>query len=436
VHSPSTTRRVLFVSPHYPPDSSAASHRARILVPHLARYGWETVVLTVDPDTIEGRIDPELLSSIPVHVRVVRAPAVPVRRARVAGVGDLGIRALRGLYVEGRRLLAREPFDAVLITTYPVYPAWLGPRFKAMSGARFVLDFQDPWVGAWGRTVGPGGRPDLRSRLSRRVAVALERSIVPQADALVAVSSGTLDELATRVPVVRTLPRMELPIGWEPADFAHARTIAPRREHATVTLSYVGTLLPAGYDVVRALFNGTSQLLERHSNARLRLRFVGTSNQTKYDGAPLLSELVPGDLRAIVDEQPERVAYLEAIRLLSQSDVVLVVGTREPHYTASKVYPALASGRPVFALVHENSQATPVLRNAAGVTLVTFDASTTASELANRVSAGLCEALTFVGRGPFDRSNVLDAFRGESLACRLARLLDDVAAPTRTEVHA
>ena len=42
------TRRVLMVSPHFPPDSSAATHRVRLLAPHLAGYGWEPTVVTVD----------------------------------------------------------------------------------------------------------------------------------------------------------------------------------------------------------------------------------------------------------------------------------------------------------------------------------------------------------------------------------------------------
>ena len=35
------SRRVLMVSPHFPPDSSAASHRVRLLAPYLGEHGWE-----------------------------------------------------------------------------------------------------------------------------------------------------------------------------------------------------------------------------------------------------------------------------------------------------------------------------------------------------------------------------------------------------------
>ena len=52
-------------------------------------------------------------------------------------------------------LLEHERFDALFITIYPVYPALLGPLLKKRFRVPLVLDYQDPWVGEWGRTVGP-----------------------------------------------------------------------------------------------------------------------------------------------------------------------------------------------------------------------------------------------------------------------------------------
>src|SRR5262249_62177540 len=85
--------RVLFVSPHFPPDSSAATHRVRLLAPHMAGHGWEPTVVTVDPADYEGTLDPALAASVPDNVRVVRARAWPARLTRPPGVGGLGLRA-------------------------------------------------------------------------------------------------------------------------------------------------------------------------------------------------------------------------------------------------------------------------------------------------------------------------------------------------------
>src|SRR5438045_904098 len=180
------------VSPHFPPDSTGATHRVRLLAPRLREHGWEPTVLTVDPRDYEGALDPALADSLPADLRVVRARAWPARMTRLVGIGDLGLRAFEGLWREASQLLARETFDVVFITIYPAYTALLGPLLKRRFGVPFVLDYQDPWVGEWGRTVGPGadGRPDLRSRISRLVALRLEPLALRAADPITAVSRG------------------------------------------------------------------------------------------------------------------------------------------------------------------------------------------------------------------------------------------------------
>src|SRR5262249_5710723 len=109
----SAPRRVLIVSPHFPPDSSAATHRVRLLGPHLPDAGWPPTIVTVDPSGYEGRLDPDLASLVPPSMDVVRAPAWPAGLTRRIGLGDLGIRALAGLGRACRELLARQRYDVL-----------------------------------------------------------------------------------------------------------------------------------------------------------------------------------------------------------------------------------------------------------------------------------------------------------------------------------
>ncbi|MEO8578452.1 MAG: hypothetical protein ABI556_17200, partial [Gemmatimonadales bacterium] len=118
-------RRVLMISPHFPPDSSAGSHRVRLLAPHLERHGWLPTVLTVDPAYYEGSLDAGLADLVPPSLRVERVRAVPAAASRLIGVGDLGLRSFVGLYRAASRLLATEHYDALYITIYPTYPALL-----------------------------------------------------------------------------------------------------------------------------------------------------------------------------------------------------------------------------------------------------------------------------------------------------------------------
>ena len=104
------------ISPHFPPDATAAAHRVRLLAPHLPAFGWRPTVLTVDERDYEGGLDAGLRALVPDDVEVVRCRAWPAALTRIVGVGDLGLRAMAGLRKAAHALLTRERFDALFIT--------------------------------------------------------------------------------------------------------------------------------------------------------------------------------------------------------------------------------------------------------------------------------------------------------------------------------
>src|SRR4051812_33775123 len=247
--------RVLLVTPHFPPDSSAGTHRVRLLAPHMAAHGWEPTVLTVDRRDYEGAPDAPLDASVPDDLRVIRSRAWPASVTRRFGVGDLGLRAYLGLKHTATALLARERFDAVFITIYPTYPALLGPSLKRDFGVAFVLDYQDPWVGEWGNSVGPDaeGAPDIKSRASRWVAARLEPMALSAADGVTAVSHATYEQALARTPSAHPRATAELPIGWDRRDFEFVTSSRHFADDGCLHVSYVGTLLPAGFDTLRVV---------------------------------------------------------------------------------------------------------------------------------------------------------------------------------------
>jgi len=436
----SEMRRVLMVSPHFPPDSSAASHRVRLLAPHLPAAGWSPTVLTVKPAAYEGRLDVDLAALVAPSLRVERADAWPAAITRRAGLGDLGLRAFTGLYRACRSLLARERFDALFITIYPTYPALLGPLLKRRFSIPFVLDYQDPWVGAWGRTVGGGanGRPDWKSRVSRQIAVWLEPRALAAADGVVAVSQGTLDGIVERIPSAARLPHDAIPLGFDAADFAavdgrRGGAAAWDRHDGLVHLGYVGTLLPTGIETLRLLLRALDRARREDPNAsRLRLHFIGTSNRsesTAYRVRPIAAECGVAD---VVSETPGRVDYLDALALLTQASGILLLGSSEPHYTASKLYPALLAKRPLLALFHEASSVVSILRAVGGeptVRIVTYGDTPSADDAVAAVACHLRRLAADPTYRPSDVSlDRVAEFSAAVLARRLAALLDRVAA--------
>ena len=427
------------ISPHFPPDTSAGTHRVRLLAPHLPASGWAATVVTVAPEAYEGRLDPDLASLVPDTLRVVRAPAWRAATARCFGFGDLGLRALTGIRAACERLLASERFDALFITVYPTYPAILGPAIRARHRIPFVLDYQDPWVGAWGRDVGGGahGAPDLRSRMSRAVAARLEPRVVRGADALTAVSARTYEDVLARV--TRAAPRAcaAIPLGFEPADLEGLRR-APRPNRlfdaadGLVHVCYVGTLLPMGIPVLRQVLSAlrTIRTASPAVYGRLRLHFLGTSNGRDPAAAPrvlpIARELGVDD---IVREVAPRLDYLDALNVQVQASALLLMGSTEPHYTPSKVFPAILSRRPIVAAFHEASSAVTLLRSpAAAAAVCTFADEASLDAIGPRV-ARVFEDLA-CGRlapGPVAIPEALRPWSAEALAGRLAGVLDAVA---------
>src|SRR5947207_2083986 len=95
-------RRVLIVSPHFPPINAPDMQRVRMSLPFFSQHGWQASVLAVAPDGSHV-IEPLLTETIPRETPVTRVSAVPLEWSRRIGVGNIALRALPYLYRAGRQ---------------------------------------------------------------------------------------------------------------------------------------------------------------------------------------------------------------------------------------------------------------------------------------------------------------------------------------------
>jgi hypothetical protein len=126
--------------------------------------------------------------------------------------------------------------------------------------------------------------------------------------------------------------------------------------------------LEATFAAIATLKARTPQLYER-----LRFVFIGTSNQPVDAAAEVVMPFARrAGIADIVKEEPRRVAYLDALNILMRADALLMLGSDEPHYTPSKLYPVLLAKRPALGVFHEESSACPIAEAVGGIKLIKF----------------------------------------------------------------
>jgi hypothetical protein len=201
------------------------------------------------------------------------------------------------------------------------------------------------------------------------------------------------------------------------------------REDA-INISYVGTMLPRSEPLIAAVFSAVGKLAASDERwvRRLRLNFVGTSNQPSGFGAFKIMALAERyGISDFVSETPQRVPYLQALDLLANSHALILIGSDEPHYTASKIYPALLSGRPILALFHRASSAYEILQRSGGARVIGFETHEELRATTDAIANALREvALTPQAVGSVDRS-VVAGYEASVIAARYAAIFDRLA---------
>ena len=269
-----------------------------------------------------------------------------------------------------------------------------------------------------------------------RLAVALEPRALRAADFVTSVSETQNAEMATRYPWLDAERMAAIPIGGDPDDFAALRDMPPTQELLDdepdcFHLSYVGTFLPRSGALVRTLFRAFARLrsTEPALAARIRLNFVGTSNQPNdYRDLSRSSNRRSRGGRRCGARGAAAFAVLTRTRWLARSRGLLLIGSDEPHYTASKIYPALMSGRPFVSLFHRASSAHAILTAAGGGRAFAFDSC---DELAS-LEAPLAEALRSLACAPelFGTADpaAYAPYQARAVARRFGSIFDRLAA--------
>ena len=419
---------MLFVSPHFPPVNAPDHQRIRGLLPYLQANGWAATVLTVEPAAVEHPQDERLRQRLSEDVDVVTVSALPVSATRKLGLGNLGLRCWPYFLRAGNRLLAQNRFDLILFST-TIFPVMtLGPIWKQKFGVPYLLDFQDPWrvdrqqqqVRARQR---PGGR--LKYAVDKALARVLEPVALRSVDHVISVSAHYPQVLRNRYPWLWPEQFTVLPFGAPTWDFQQLTELGCCQsifdpDDGYRHWVYVGRGGDDMEPALRILFAGIQQHRQQHPQpwATIRIHFVGTSYATSQQRSIQTLAATYG-LDDIVTEQPQRIPYFEAQQLLIDSEAILLVGSKDPSYSASKLYASVLAQRPILALFHPESVVTGILQRCQAGTVVKLD------EMAHE-AIGLGLEQMVKGAAVTTDWSAFAPYTDEAMSQKLCRLFDAV----------
>lgn len=370
---------VLIIGADFVPSSLPPATRIRFFATHLEDFGWHPIVLTVSPEFYESTSDIENQQLLPEDLEVIRTSALHASWTRRLGFGDVGLRSLWHHWQALKKLCKNGQVDLIFIPVPPYVPMILGRLAHMRFGIPYVIDYIDPWVTEYYWSLPRKQRPPkwvLADTLSR----CLEPFALARAKKITGVSQGTTDQVKSRY-LWLTAKATAIPYGAEASDFNYMRN-NPRRNtifsanDGRFHLCYVGAYVESMEKTLRAFFAAIKTGLIRDPSlfGKLVVHFVGTTYATNGSDPFRVTRIARDcEVDELVNEHPERIPYLDSLQLMLDAAALLLLGSEQTHYTASKVFPSVLSGRPLLAVFHRDSSVSSILGEVGAGRLVTFN---------------------------------------------------------------
>jgi len=349
----STERRLLIIYPHWPPSNLAGVHRARLIANFARHFNWKVTVLTVFPRYYEELPDWDLNKTVSHFVDVVQVSAIPVLPLRL--IGDIGLRSLHTLFFMALRMLRTGDYHFVWIPIPSFYTALLGPLLHLFTRVPYGIDYIDPWV----RDI--SNRKNIRAIISQWLARMLEPIALSRVSLISGVSQKYFEPAIKRNFRKNSVATVAMPYGFDMAD--HTIKLEdlnmPWKPGEQVIL-YAGAFLPNSGLFLKHVFEAVASLhAEGKWPAHRKFYFLGTG---AYQHKSVLEYAIEANISHLVVEIRSRYPFLHILNFLSQAWRLLVLGSTEEHYTASKIFQVVLSLRPFMSVFHEHSSALTILQ--------------------------------------------------------------------------
>jgi glycosyltransferase involved in cell wall biosynthesis len=397
-------KKVLIISPHFPPINAADMHRVRHMLNYLPLHGWNAEVIAVEPRYIEAySVDELLLQTIPSDTIVHHVKAWKSQRTRKFGLGSVSMRSYFYIKEKVNEILREKNIDLIFFSTTAFHVMALGPYWKKKFDIPFVLDIQDPWRSDYYLDKPKNQRPP-KFWISYTIDKVLEKRTVPFADGIISVSENYINTFKCRYNNLKSICKV-IPFAIDELDF----DIVSKNnidsiidfDKNKINIVYIGR---GGHDLnfaVDVFFKGLCKFKEMKFSefAKIKCYFIGTSYAPSGTGLKTIYPIAERyGLENQVIEITDRLPYFSTLSLLKLADVLFVPGSIDEGYTASKIYPYVLSNKPMISIFNENSSVVGLLNDCTFSSVITFSNESKSQEvLVEKVLSALIDQLENIG---------------------------------------
>lgn len=372
-------KKVLIISPHFVPVNAADMHRIRQSLAYYEQNGWLPEVVMVDEKYVEGTRDYLLSDTIPKHIKIHKVKAWSTTYTRKIGLGNIAMRSFMYYYNTVNKLLADNSYDLIFFSTTAYQICALGRVWKKKYKVPYLIDMQDPWRSDHYLHVPKKERPP-KFWFSYLLDSCLERWSINKVNGLMAVSKNYIDVLKRRYPKIQNVPEAVIPFAAYEKDFELTKTQSIenpffKSNGEEVSMVYIGR---AGFDMeksIRLILLAIKKGMQVHEHfKKIKLYFIGTSydptGNAKKEVHALAQEIGISDT---VVEATHRIPYFQSLKVLADANVLMVPGSVDPSYTASKIYGYVWLNKPMFTVFHSKSSVNKFMEDVNAGLALKFD---------------------------------------------------------------
>lgn len=357
-------KKVLIITYYWPPSGGAGVQRWLKFARYLPEFGWQPVILTVDPryasypqrdESLAAEIDPDCLVYTTKSFELYNVykflsgnkevPYGGFANESKEGWLQKSSKFLRGNFLlpdprkgwnkyalkKASELIHEFNIDTVVTTSPPHSTQLIGLKLKRKFKIKWMADLRDPWTDIYYYN------QFKHTALARAIDNRYERKVVENADLIVTVSEDVKRIFAGKSSQPIAAKSLVIPNGFDEDDFRIQQVVAETKK----VITYTGTISEAyPVDCFLEAMGGLDEKLK----SQILIRFVGMVPESvvqKFRDTHLEVELV-----GYVD-------HLKSIAYLFRSNLLLLIipDVKNNHgILTGKFFEYLAARKPILAI--------------------------------------------------------------------------------------